>query len=302
MIKKSFSFFLGFMAIMLGALTVKAYDIRNVEGEYTFYGDRIHSPADCRRMAAELARVEALRREFGTIISQDILSTSSDDGNRAVNRFLSLSSTETKGEWLGDTGEPEFQVSLDADDNYIVKCKVRGRAKPITNSATDFDARVLRNDTDPRMADTHFRDGDDLYLYFSAPVGGYLAAFIADEKGEVYGILPYSTGDVEEIHTRRGKEYIFFDPRQGTDFGTVDELAMSAPDIEEFNKIYVVFSPEPFAPPVLNFRVAGAPPSTDSENFARWLIKNRRNDPRMGVKTMNIVISPSGKHTETIIN
>lgn len=289
------------MALALLAPTAaSADDVRTVEGEYTFLGDGHYSPAECRRLAAEYARVEALRREFGTIVSQDIIQTESDDGNTAVSRFLNLSSTETKGEWLGDIGEPEYRISLDSDDNYIVYCKVKGRAKPITNEATDFEAAVLRNGTDRRMADTRFRDGDDLYLYFSAPVNGYLSAYLADEQGEVYCLLPYSTGDVDEIRTRRSKEYVFFDPAAGTEFGTVDELAMSAPDRQEFNKIYVVFSPEPFAQPALKFKVAGAPPSVSSEDFAAWLVKRRRNDPKMGVKSMNIVISPSSSKTETV--
>lgn len=280
--------------------TALADDIREVKGEYTFLGDGNHSPAECRRLAAELARVEALKEAFGTIVSQDILQSEFDDGNSATSRFLSLSSTETKGEWLGDIGEPEYEVSLDKDDNYIVKCKVRGRAKPITNRAAEFEAKVLRNGTDLKMADTRFRNGDDLFLYFSAPTGGYLSAFIADEEGEVYCILPYSTGDVDEIHTRRGKEYVFFDPRQGTEFGNVDELAMATAGKVEFNKLYVVFSPEPYTMPAVKFRRAGAPPSVSSEDFASWLVKSRRNDQRMGVKSMNIVISPSGKKTEII--
>lgn len=281
-------------------ISALADDIRTVEGEATFLGDSRHSPADCKRLAAEQARIDALRKAFGTIVSQDILQTDAIKGDSESSRFLSLSSSETKGEWLGDLGQPEYDARLDNDGNYIVHCKIRGRAKEISNQASEFDALVLRNGTNRRNADTHFRHNDDLYLYFSAPVSGYVAAFLADESGNVYGILPYSTGDVDRIQVKRGYDYIFFDPSRGNDFGNVDQLQLTASDGEEFNKVYVVFSPEPFAMAPVKFTVPGAPPSMESEEFTKWLTKCRRNDPRMGVKSMNIVISPSSSKTETI--
>ena len=287
-------------AVISVALAAAGADIKTVEGEYTFYGDGRHSPADCKRLAAEYARVDALKRAFGTIVSQDILQTDAVKGDSETTHFLSLSSSETKGEWLGDLGAPEYEARLDNDGNYIVHCKIRGRAKEISNQASEFDALVLRNGTDRRNADTRFRHGDDLYLYFSAPTGGYVAAFLADETGQVYGILPYSTGDVDRIKVKRGYDYIFFDPRRGNDFGNVDQLTLTAADGEEFNKVYVVFSPDPFAMAPVKFKTPGAPPSIDSEEFTKWLTKCRRNDPRMGVKSMNIVIAPSGSKTETI--
>lgn len=286
---------------MLAAVSARgADDIRTVEGDYTFYGDGRHSPSECRRLALEYARVDALNKAFGTIVSQDIVHSNTVGGDGESDHFLSLSSSEVKGEWLGDDGEPQYDVSLDKDDNYVVRCRVRGRAKAISNRATDFEALVLRNGTDRRNADTDFRHGDDLYLYLAAPVNGYVAAYLADESGQVYGILPYTTGDVNEIRVRRGKEYVFFDSKAGTEFGNVDELMLTAANGEEFNKIYVMFSPEPFSPAPVKFSVPGAPPSIDAESFTQWLIRCRRNDPRMGVKSINIIIRPDGKKTETI--
>ena len=290
-------------AIMIfSSVTVRADEIKTVEGEYTFPGDGRHSPAECKRLAAEYARVQALKNAFGAIVSQDIMQTESMRGETETSHFLSLSSSEVKGEWLGDIGEPEYEINLDQDDNLVVKCKVKGRAKALNNRASEFESLVLRNGTDRRNADTNFRDGDRMYLYFSAPVNGYLSVFLADEQDNVFAVLPYSTGDVPEIHTKKGYDYIFFDARRGNDFGNVDELIMTAPDGEEFNKIYVVFSPEPFAPPAVKFKYAGAPPVMDREEFTKWLVKVRRNDDRMGVKSMNIMIQPSGRKTETIRN
>ncbi len=276
----------------------KADDVKTVEGEYTFLGGGRHSPAECKRLAAEGARIEALKKEFGVIVGQNVMQTEHIDGDSESTHFLSLSFSEVKGEWLGDIGEPEYDISLDDDATLVVKCKVKGRAKALSNRASEFESLVLRNGTDQRNADTDFRHGDRMYLYFSAPVNGYLAVFLADEADNVFAILPYATGGVNEIRTKKGYDYVFFDPRRGNDFGTVDELIMTAPEGEEYNKVYVVFSPEPFSPPAVKFKYAGAPPSTDAEEFSKWLVKARRNDDRMGVKSMNLRISPSGKKTE----
>lgn len=269
-----------------------AQEVKTIEGEFTFTGDGRLSPAECKRLAAESARIEALQREFGTIISQDIMLTEAQRGDNSSTHFLALSSSEVKGEWLGDIGEPVFTTSLDKNDNLVVQCKLKGRARQLSNKAVDFEALVLRNGTDRRNADTRFRDGDDLYLYFSAPVNGYLTAYLADESGEVFGLLPYSTGDVDEIKIKRGYDYIFFDSNRGSDFGLVDEFQTQAKDGEEYNKVYVIFSPEPFAPAPVKFKNPGMPPSISGKEFNNWLIKSRRNDPRMGVKSMNILISP----------
>lgn len=277
-----------------------ANDIKTVEGEYTFLGDGTSSPMECKRRAADGARIQALKNEFGAVLGQDIMQTESVRGNSESSHFLSLSYSEVKGEWLGDIGEPEYEISLDADAHLVVRCKVKGRAKALSNKAAEFEALVLRNGTEQRNADTNFRHGDRMYLYFSAPTNGYLSVFLADEQDNVFQILPYSTGDVPEVKTRKGYDYIFFDTKRGNDFGNVDELIMTAPGGEEFNKVYVVFSPEAFAAPAVKTKYTGAPPVIDREKFTEWLVKVRRNDERMGVKSMNLMIAPSGKKTESM--
>ncbi len=269
-----------------------ADDIKNVEGEYTLRGDGRLSPAECKRLAADGARVNALAKAFGTTLTQVSDNTDIMHGSQQETHFQSLTKSEVKGEWIGDIGEPQFKTSLDANDNIVVECKIRGRARELTNKAVDFESVVLKNSTDKRNASTLFAHNDDLYLYVSAPLSGYLGAYLADESGEVYCLLPYSSGEVDEIKIKKGYDYIFFDPSRGTDFGTIDALRLTAPDHAEYNKLYVMFSPEIFSPAPVKFRVPGAPPSISADDFNSWLIKTRRNDPRMGVKSFNLLITP----------
>ncbi|MDE5808483.1 MAG: hypothetical protein K2H76_10240, partial [Muribaculaceae bacterium] len=57
---------------LLAAFMCAAADIVTVSGEATYYDDGTKSKVECMRLAAEQARVDALARKFGTIVSQDI--------------------------------------------------------------------------------------------------------------------------------------------------------------------------------------------------------------------------------------
>ncbi|MDE6027809.1 MAG: DUF4384 domain-containing protein, partial [Muribaculaceae bacterium] len=225
---------------LLAAFMCAAADIVTVSGEATYYDDGTKSKVECMRLAAEQARVDALARKFGTIVSQDILQSDRISGNRETNDFLALSSTEVKGEWIADEGEPDYEFSHDAKDNLIVKCRVKGKAKEISNEAAAFEASVLRNGTDLRHADNLFRDGDDMFLYFRGAVDGFLAVFLQDEAGEVYLLLPYPRDTKTRVPVSKDKDYIFFSrehDKGGDKYGApVEEMVMTAPDGPEYNR------------------------------------------------------------------
>lgn len=281
------------LSLLVGFLS-HASDIVNVSGEATYYDDGTKSKVECMRLAAEQARIDALARKFGTIVSQDILQTDRISGNREHNDFLALSSTEVKGEWVADDGKPEYTFSHDAHDNLIVTCKVKGKAKEISNEAAAFEAKVLRNGTDLRNADNLFRDGDDMFLYFRGAVDGFLAVFLQDENEDVYLLLPYPRDTKTRVPVSKDRDYIFFSrehDKGGDKYGApVEEMVMTAPDRAEYNRLFVVFSPDYFSRPVMN--ASAGLPVMKAEEFNKWLVKARRNDSKMGVKAMNLQIAP----------
>ncbi|MDE6717183.1 MAG: DUF4384 domain-containing protein [Muribaculaceae bacterium] len=284
------------LTVMLSAVVFlcHASDIVSVSGESTYYDDGTKSKTECMRLAAEQARVDALARKFGTIVSQDILQTDRISGNREKNDFLALSSTEVKGEWIADDGEPQYEFSHDAQANLIVKCRVKGKAKEISNASAQFEASVLRNGTDLRHADNMFRDGDDMYLYFRGAEDGFVTVFLEDEEGNVYLLLPYPRDTKTRIPVSKGKEYIFFSREQdrgGDKYGVpVEEMVLTAPDRVEYNRMYVIFSPEYYSRPVM--KAGDGLPVMKSVDFNKWLVKTRHNDEKMGVRAMNLQISP----------
>lgn len=262
-----------------------------VTGTTTYYDDGTHSRLECMRLAAEQARVDALAREFGTIVTQDISQTDRVSNGREHSDFLARSTTEVRGEWLGDEEEPKYNITLGNDGNLIVECTVRGKADAISNEATEFEALVLRNHPDRQAADTRFRHGDSMYLFFSGAADGYLTAFLEDEAGSVYQILPYTTDTRSRLPVRRDCGYVFFSPEKcGDSTAVADELRLTAPERLEYNRVYVVYSPEEYSRPAMTS--TGSFPAMRTGDFTKWLAKVRRGDSKLGVKAMNISIEP----------
>ena len=286
--------FLSLAIIMTLVLTLNMYGanpIVNVEGEYTYYASSRDSRDDARRIALLEARNNALAKEFGTIVQSTQISTmNSYEGNESE-KFLALSSIESKGEWIADDGEPKFTFSINPDEGtLIVNCKVKGSARSISNEATDFNAFVTRNDPNSSRNDTNFNDGDQMYLHVASPVSAYIAVFLADESGKVFQMLPYPGSHIDEIKISKNKDYCFFNPSEGNEFGQVQEMLLTAPEGVEYNQMYVVLSPMTFSLPAMTGNADRIPPSTSQEDFARWMVKSRKADPKMGVQQINLTI------------
>lgn len=285
---------LSIIILLLGVgLRLWASDIVTVHGESTYYDDGSKSRAECMRLAAEQARIDALSKAFGTIVTQDILQSDRVFGSREHNYFLMLSSTEVKGEWIADEGDPTYEFSHDLSHNLIVKCKIRGKAREITNEGASFEASVLRNGTDLRHADNLFRDGDDMFLYFKSSEDGYMTAFLEDEGGNVYMVLPYPRDTKSRVFVKRDTPYVFFsrdNARETDPQGVIEELVLTAPDRVECNRLYVIFSTESFSRPIMDS--TGELPTIKRNDFNKWLLKSRSGDTKMGVKAMNLQISP----------
>lgn len=275
-------------AMMLAAAPKEAV----VTGTYTFYGEGSHTPDDCRRLALEGARLQAIADEFGTVLTQNVVQHDMVGAGGESTYFSALSATEVKGEWIADEGLPHFDVQLDADGHMMVRCTVKGRARAISNEAVEFETLVLRNGNTRRHADTSFRNNDAFALLFKAPVDGYVSVFLVDQNSNVFALLPYMLDSTGEVPVRRGREYIFFDKDKADKAHDVpvDEIALTADMPREHYRVYVVFSPARFSGPVRDFIDNSTPETLSYDNLNRWLARSRRNDPRMNVKIINLTV------------
>ncbi|MDE6720920.1 MAG: DUF4384 domain-containing protein [Bacteroidaceae bacterium] len=268
-----------------------AQKVKSVSGEFTYYAEASMSLNDAKRSAIENARLQALANEFGTHVSQSTEQIERSADGQESSFFMQLNSSEVKGEWLEDTMEPQCEVVEILTDMIVLKAKISGKARAVSNEAVDFEALVLRNGTEARFADAHFRDGDDLFMLFRAPVDGYVAVYLIDEHQTAFCLLPYQNNADGQMPVRRNKEYVFFAPnRQGDD--EVDELTMNCVNgTIEHNQIYVIFSPNVFHKALDNHLDDTLPRQLLYRDFSQWLSKCRKRDPKMGVKIMHIKIT-----------
>lgn len=279
--------------MVLTALPLRSADDVELTGRTTYYDDGTHTRNECKILAAEQARVDALARRFGTLVSQDIVQSAEVSNGRDAESFMALSMTQVRGEWLGDTSEPQYTFGLDNDGNLTVGCTVSGRARPLSNAVPDFETKALRGGANPTSASSDFNAGDDLTLFFRAAADGWVAVFLEDESHTVYSLLPYPTESAGAVKVKRGEPYVFFHNASARpEHGLTRELVMTADDRTEYNRLYVVYSTALFSRPMTEPHPSGLPAAT-TDGFTRWLIKSRRADPTMGLKVINLRIKPS---------
>lgn len=276
--------------------SVWAADDKAVSGEYTYYGHEGMTMAEARNMALEYARNEALREAFGTLVSQDIVQSNEIVNDKEKMAFLSSTQSTVRGEWLGNTAEPKFEESYEGGVP-VVKCKVSGRARKLSNNAPELLANAL-SAPDKRAVNSEFMDSQDIYLYVKSPERDvFVEVCLEDEEGVVFKMFPFETTPPQS-RLKKGFDYIFFDPkRPGGDLGempgdglyiTTDKLAL--------NRLYVIYSPNKFRHGSWNFDQAAGLDTMKSKDFNKLMIDLRRNDDEMGLKVINLSVRPNIDH------
>lgn len=277
------------LAVMLFPLTLCAQRVQKVCGEFTYYAEGNQSANDAKHAALEATKLQAIANEFGTVITQSNVQKETSTNGEESTYFSSLSASEVKGEWIEDIGEPTYEISF-VQDMLVVKCKVCGRAREISNEAVDFTATILRNGTEAKFADINFHNGDDMFLLFRSPSDGYVAAYLIDETPSAYCLLPYMNNARGQQAVKHNQEYVFFSPAKAPKGEQVDEYTLTCSNEIERNQVYVIFSPKPFTKALDSQVDDGLPRQLNYEDFSRWLSTCRKRDSKMGVKVMHIEI------------
>lgn len=287
------------LIIVIYPLLLCGQNVKIISGEYTYYADPNMSIKEATAAAIENARLQAIAQNFGTLLTQNTQQQDIVTNKHESNFFMQLNSMEVKGEWIRDVSEPETTREILEDGTLIIKAKVKIEARTISNEATDFEIKLLRNGTEARFMDTSFKSGDDMYLYLKSPVDGYVAVYLVDEVPTAYCLLPYSSDTDGQQPVKRNKVNIFFSPDLATecDKNIVDELKMTCgDDLVEFNQLYVIFSPNPFTKAIDNksnefvYDELLLPSQLSYKDFSKWLSKQRARDPQMGVQIIKLKI------------
>ena len=272
-------------------LNVFSQKTKTVEAEYTYYGSLNETVEQAKEKAVERAKNKAIAEEFGTIVSQYNSTWIVNDGKSSNVDFNSIGSSDVKGDWIEDIDEPEFKKIELADNMIIVTVKVKGKAREIINAAIDFKAILLRNGTEDKFESDRFRQGDDLYLSFQSPVKGFLAVYLIDSDRRATCLLPYPTQEEGAYPIKANEKYIFFniDKAANDEKDIVEEYTMTCERSMELNQIYVIFSPVPFTK--ANDELIDDMRCLDYKSFDKWLVKQRKHDVKMNLRSIPITIT-----------
>ena len=288
--------------LLLSMLYVSALAQREetIKYTYTYQASSNESPEQAKRNAVSRAKVEALRKEFGSVLSGASASSLIAKNNITKSKYVSLSDEgEVNGEWIADIDEPVISMSLE-DGRFCVTATVKGKAREITNNPIDFEAKILRNEPNLAYESNEFTAGNDFFVHFVSPVDGFLAIYLID--GEIAScLLPYASDDDGMYPIQHGKEYIFFcrkKPNEGDNpkdiqgyYFTVEE------ENQDLNQFYFIFSPQKFTKAGDMHRKSDDgtifPRYLSWANFQKWIMRTRSKDKEMSVQTKYVVINPA---------
>lgn len=285
-------FFFGFLYIF--SLNVSGQRIEKVTAEYVYHVPENLSLEEAKRIALERAKIQAIADAFGTIVSQSNFTNVVNRNGKSDVDFLSLGGSEVKGEWIETIGKPEYAIAYE-NGMLVISVSVSGRIREVVNAKVNFTARILCNGTDLKYERSDFRNGDDLYLYFQTPVNGYLVVYLVDHFQNTFCLLPYRRQNSGVFEVSANTPYILFSKNEavGSIKMLTDEYVMTSLKEKEFNRVYIVFSPNRFTKALdkKQYNKEIFPYELSAEDFQRWLIDCRKHDKEMSVEVKDITIS-----------
>ncbi len=273
----------------------------NATGEYSFRIEPNQTLVQAKEFALEQAKIIAIENAFGRIISNGnstyLQNNTNSNQIQTKTSFSFISESFVKGEWIKDNSKPVFTFEIINDEQWL-KVKVDGLIREIENDPIAFEFHTL-NCPKLNCKTELYKDDQDFYVYFKSPENGYLAIYLDDPNlSETARILPYQNSRLYEgsVKVNRDTDYLFFTKSNDLlkEIGAVDELKfkLAKSNESEQYKLYVLFSKEPFANPLLtdNRKMIAEkkeelllPKSLPSEQFQRWLQKFRINRKKIQV-------------------
>ncbi len=260
------------------------------------------SREETRDNAKQQAQHMAIETIFGTYVSKDAFVDVSD-GNTEV---AIKSTSQLKGEWLKTTKEEFREESRKIKDEFGTRneiwiiCEIEGKVREIEEPVIGFKFASLKC-PDVRCETTDYKNGEPFYLSFQSPVDGYLSIYLVNSE-QAFRVLPYQEMPAEyknNVPVIADKEYIFFESNpssryfDGFSYYLTDELYLETEEGQEFYKIYVLFSPVPFAKPILDQMPEAegeytVPKLLTRRNFDVWVQDNRIFSTDFFYKTLNV--------------
>jgi len=181
--------------------------------------------------------------------------------------------------------------------------KIEGKVRQLTRPDIEF-SYFTSNCPNKNCQTAIFENGQPLYLFFSAPVAGFLTVFSVEDD-ESFRLLPYRNMPAayrQAIPVKADQQYVFFSADKKNkgfdDFSEhlIDEMVMVAEEEKEYVELILVFSTEEYIKPGLKQSLAEdeqsyeIPLSIPSAMLKDWLEANRINSENFYYRQLNLKI------------
>ena len=307
--------------LSLLTFTSWAQDTRNkehkVEGEYQMRIEESMTTIQAKETAIQRAKIEAIKSKLGEVIVQGnatyLRNSSNGQRQEALQAFNMMSETFVNGEWIRDIKEPIitqfFYSNPQTNDKELwIKAEVFGIVQELTPNVVEFQANSLSCPNISCQTIT-FNDNQSYYFGFISPVDGFLTVFLdSPEEGKTYRLLPYSSmGSETAVPITANQTYIFFnkEPQNSKGLSNIDKLILevSGNQIQDLNKLFVIFSPKlDFTKPILSVPSKSInsnqnekesyklPLNLSSEDFQKWINQLRSKNRQIQLHTEILTI------------
>ncbi len=295
-------------------------DIKIANGSAQIEFPDYKSRVEVEEEAEKFAKINALEKAFGKVIIQGnstyIKNINTGKKVETNSSFSMIANTYVKGEVVEviDKKITDVKGYTIIDDKKVevteIKCDIKVKVRELVAPPIDYEVYTLSY-TNKRSKTTSFISNDTLYLYFKSPVNGYLSVFLDDTKNS-QRLLPYNnmpSGYDNGIPIKADKEYIFFSTKPQFDYFKSDNFKadiyqLYAESAQDLNRLFIVFSKEPFDKPALKdninreklteAEIKGGhtmPKALESTKFQKWLNNNKIFFRDLQVKIIDITIS-----------
>lgn len=283
----------------------KKPEVKTVTAECDYIMNPRETLEEARINAIEQAKVQAIANEFGLTMNLTNFTTLSADKNYDSERFNSFAMSDVNGEWIQTISE---DVTPIFDKNMtIFHVKIKGKVREIVSNPIELELKILANGTNPKMnliRDDRLMVGDYLYVYFMSPIDGYLTMYLEDCQSDekIQALVPYRGMNEGSMKIEANKPYIFFsrEDAEPAIANMVGRIKVNARNDIDYNRLYVLFSPNQFvkaldndnASPEASFQdrngntIHRLPREIEVKAFQNWLSKTRLKDPDMQLKTV----------------
>lgn len=265
-----------------------------VTTEYIYHIPENVSYEQARETAIARARAQAIAEEFGMTVNQvTSVMVENNNGNSSTD-FMSLGGSELKGEWIEDLEEPVFEYITDGA-NLAIKVRIKGRIRESKGSKVMVETKILRNGIMDSHETDQFVSGDDLYISFNSPIGGFIAIYLLDTENNAFCLLPYQSQTDGIFQIKANQKYMFFHPdhHHGVNQADVDRITVDTEADRERNRILIFFSPNKFFKGADSKQSVDLPRVMNQNDFQKWMSAIVKKDMDMTVIERPILITSS---------